>query len=222
LDKPVGLLCHDSSHNCGGDTLINRVKAYLYKKGEWKPENEHSFEPALCNRIDRNTGGIVIAAKNAESLRVMNEKIKLRQITKLYLCILSAIPKEKEATVTAFLEKDEANNTVKITNRKTPSNKTIITKYHVLEERGGLALAEIDLLTGRTHQIRAHMAFIGCPLLGDGKYGKKSHGRFGKGRQALYSYKLIFNEAGENLLDYLHGKQFEVDSVWFLEDFDMR
>ena len=225
-DKPPGLLCHeDSSGN--QDTLINRIKAYLYKKGEFTPASEapssllspnSAFEPSLCNRIDRNTGGIVIAAKNAESLRIINEKIKHRQITKLYLCILTKTPKAKEATLTAFLEKDENTNTVKITDKKTSSNKTIVTKYRVVGEKGGLALAEVNLLTGRTHQIRAHMAYIGCPLLGDGKYGKNSvNKQYGFNKQALYSYKLVFNATDEeNCLDYLSGKQFEVSDIWFL------
>ncbi|MCL1788868.1 MAG: RluA family pseudouridine synthase [Oscillospiraceae bacterium] len=213
-DKPAGLLCHD-----GRDNLINRIKAYLYKKGEFEPENENSFEPALCNRIDRNTGGIVIAAKNAETLRVMNDKIKFRQVTKLYLCLLTGVPKQKEATLTAYLQKDEATNTVKITNKKTSENKTIITKYRILSEKDGLALAEIDLITGRTHQIRAHMAYIGYPLLGDGKYGRnRINKQYGVDKQALYSYKLIFNaekDAENSHLNYLSGRCFEVKEVWF-------
>jgi 23S rRNA pseudouridine955/2504/2580 synthase len=214
-DKPPGLLCHD-----GRDCLINRIKAYLYRKGEFSPEKESSFEPSLCNRIDRNTGGIVIAAKNAETLRVMNEKIKLRQVVKLYLCILTKAPREKQATLTAFLEKDENSNTAKITDRKTPRNKTIITKYRILDERGALALAEIDLKTGRTHQIRAHMAYIGCPLLGDGKYGRnKINKQYGFDKQALYSYKLIFNFIENSHLDYLNGRQFEAADVWFLKEY---
>jgi len=216
VDKPVGLQCHDDKNS-----LIDRIKAYLYKKGEFNPESEQSFEPSLCNRIDRNTAGIVIGAKNAESLRVMNEKIKLRQVKKLYLCILTGVPAERQATLTAYLEKDEAKNQVTVSNKKTEFNKTIITKYRVLDERGGLALAEIDLETGRTHQIRAHMASIGCPLLGDGKYGRnRVNKQYGFDKQALCSYKLIFDfDETENHLNYLRSKQFEVENVWFLEEY---
>jgi 23S rRNA pseudouridine955/2504/2580 synthase len=153
----------------------------------------------------------------------MNDKIKSRQVTKLYLCLLTAAPKEKSATLTAYIEKNETTNTVTVTNTKTPTNKTIITQYRVLEERGGLALAEINLLTGRTHQIRAHMAAIGCPILGDGKYGRnavnKRYAGFAPNKQALCSYKLIFTECGNNCLDYLSGREFEVNNVPFLDEF---
>jgi 23S rRNA pseudouridine955/2504/2580 synthase len=236
-DKPPGLLCHDdgggSPDSCSvADTLINRVKAYLYAKGEFTPGSEHSFEPALCNRIDRNTAGIVIAAKTAESLRHINAKIKSREITKLYLCILCGIPNRQAATMSALLEKDEGTNTVRIRDNRIietngefataehelspkdgripPTARTIITQYRVLETRGDFALAEVNLITGRTHQIRAHMAHIGCPILGDGKYGRNTFNKkYGfANKQALCSYKLI-----------LDGKTHEVAKVWFLEKF---
>ncbi|MDR0223058.1 MAG: RluA family pseudouridine synthase [Oscillospiraceae bacterium] len=219
-DKPAGLLCHEGGGNSPPDTLINRVKAYLYKKGEFIPENENGFEPALCNRLDRNTRGVVIAAKTAEALRVLNEKIKRREIKKLYLCILTGVPKEKAATLTAYLEKDGASNTVKISGKKTPQNKTIVTSYRVIGERGGMALAEIDLVTGRTHQIRAHMAHIGHPLLGDGKYGRLTGKGAGFKNQALCGYKIIFTFKESCSLDYLNGRSFEADKTWLLGKFN--
>ncbi len=223
VDKKNGLVVHEDDEKTS-DTLINRILHYLYDKGEYKPEEENSFVPALCNRLDRNTGGIVIAAKNAESLRILNQKIKDRELEKRYLCITVGIPPKKHDTMTAYLEKNADGNTVKITDKKTPSNKTIITTYDVLKTVGRLALVEVKLETGRTHQIRAHFAHIGCPLLGDGKYGINQVNREYKVKtQALYSYKLKFTFAGDDngCLDYLNGREFTVKDVWFENKFGL-
>ncbi len=220
IDKKNGLVVHEDNENTV-DTLINRLKHYLYDKGEYKPEEENSFAPSLCNRLDRNTGGIVIAAKNAESLRILNQKIKDRELEKYYLCITVGVPPKKMDTITAYLEKNSDDNTVKVTDKKTDKNKTIITTYKVLKTSGSLALLEIKLETGRTHQIRAHMAYIGCPLLGDGKYGiNKVNKEYKIKTQALYSYKLKFTFTTDSgCLDYLNGKEFEVNDVWFEDKF---
>ncbi|WP_312642366.1 RluA family pseudouridine synthase [Hydrogenoanaerobacterium sp.] len=221
IDKKPGLVVHEDESG-QPDTLINRIQHYLFAKGEFSPEEEHSFSPALCNRIDRNTGGIVIAAKNAPTLRVLNQKIKDRELTKLYLAVIHGILEKKAATLEAYLSKDSNENKVRVTKYKTPETRTILTKYQVLAENSRFSLVEVDLLTGRTHQIRAHFAFIGHPLLGDTKYG---FARDNKGTtykyQALYSHKLIFNfitDAGH--LEYLNGKKFAVPGVWFAEDFE--
>ena len=177
--------------------------------------------PALCNRIDRNTGGIVIAAKNAEALRIINEKIRAHELEKSYLCITVGRPKRPEGKIEGFLLKDEAKKEVRFFHKPVPGGKTAVTLYKTLESRGGLSLVECRLLTGRTHQIRVSMAEIGCPLLGDGKYGKGDvNRRYHETRQALYSYKLRFDfptDAGT--LNYLKGKEFTVENVPFREKY---
>ncbi|MBE6838759.1 MAG: RluA family pseudouridine synthase [Ruminococcus sp.] len=220
IDKKCGIVVHEDDENTV-DTLINRIKHYLYDKGEYNPDKENSFTPSLCNRLDRNTGGIVVAAKNAESLRIMNQKIKDREIKKEYLCITINPPPKAKDTATAYLRKDENKKQVYIYDKKSPDTKTIVTKYETLEKSGKLTLVKVDLITGRTHQIRAHMAHMGAPLLGDGKYGINSVNReYNVKTQALYAYKLTFDFTTDSgCLSYLDGKSFEAENIWFLKEF---
>ncbi len=219
VDKRPGLAVHPHDGAQYGKTLIDHIQAYLYAKREWRPREEHSFTPALCNRIDRNTGGIVIAAKTAEALRIMNQKIRDREIDKRYLAIVEGVPKPASGTLKGYLFKDSVKNRVFVTDTPQPGAKSCETRYETLESRNGLSLVECELITGRTHQIRAQFAHAGHPLLGDGKYGKLDK-RFDRKYQALYSYKLTFSFSTDaGALEYLNGKSFQVRQVDFVETY---
>ncbi|MBQ4381929.1 MAG: RluA family pseudouridine synthase [Oscillospiraceae bacterium] len=203
-DKKAGVLCH-SAGQWDVDTLINNIKAYLYGKKEWDPRAENSFAPSLCNRIDRNTAGIVIAAKNAAALRIMDEKIRLREIEKLYLAAVHGTMRPESGTLTGYLFKDARENRVYVYDEPRKGALTAVTGYRTLARAGGDSLLECRLLTGRTHQIRAQLSHAGHPLLGDGKYGRDKD----REGQQLCSYKLKFSfrtPAGE--LEYLNGREF--------------
>ena len=219
VDKRPGLAVHPHDGAEYGRTLIDHIQSYLYQKREWRPREENAFTPALCNRIDRNTGGIVIAAKTAEALRVLNQKIKDREMDKRYLAIVEGTPKPTTGSLKGYLFKDAKKNRVFVTDTPQPGAKTCKTNYKVLQSAKGLSLVECELITGRTHQIRAQFAHAGHPLLGDGKYVKLDK-RFDRNYQALYSYRLTFRfttEAGS--LEYLNGRSYQVNQVEFVDEY---
>lgn len=231
-DKAPGLLSHtgdngenDASGICERDTLVFLIKAYLWKNGEYDPENEASFAPALCNRIDRNTGGLVIAAKNAESLREMNSLIRCGGVKKQYLCAVHGRPQPREGRLIGWIEKNSKTKTVTVYKHEHKGAKQAITYYKLLEfsEKTGLSLLEVTLGTGRTHQIRAQMAASGWPLVGEGKYASVSGSDkklYGYSHQALYSYKITFS-VPDGPLKYLDKKVIQADraSIGFLSLF---
>lgn len=219
VDKRPGLAVHPHDGAEYGRTLIDHIQAYLYQKREWNPRGENSFTPALCNRIDRNTGGIVIAAKTAEALRIMNQKIKDRELDKRYLAVVEGTPKPAVGQLKGYIFKDAKKNRVFVSDTPKTGAKTAQTNYRVLASEKGLSLVECELITGRTHQIRAQFSHAGHPLLGDGKYGKLDK-RFDRTYQALYSYKLTFaftTDAGE--LEDLNGRSFQVEQVDFVTQY---
>lgn len=225
IDKRSGITVHagelhEQKNSKGNEIyLADKLIGYLYKKKEYIPENENSFCPSLCNRLDRNTAGLVIAAKNAESLRVMNQKIRDRELKKIYYCEIEGVPDKCSATLSDFHYKDKASNRVYIfkTREKAKSAfkvrydddiRTVITKYKVIDSAYDRSLVQIELVTGRTHQIRAHMAFYGHPLIGDSKYGKVHSKDKTDLHQHLYSYSIEFifsTDAG--VLSYLDRKK---------------
>ncbi len=209
VNKRPGMLCH-SAGEWTWDTLIAHIQAYLRAKGEWDPTAENSFAPALCNRIDRNTGGIVIAAKTAEALRIMDEKVRAREMEKTYLCAVLGTPKPSAGRLEGYLFKDAKKNQVYVYDSPRTGAKTAVTEYRTLGNADGLSLLECRLITGRTHQIRAQLSHAGWPLLGDGKYGRERDNRtYGEKGQALCSWKLRFAfSAPAGALEYLNGREF--------------
>ena len=195
-------------------TLIFSVKAYLAAKGEYDPRSENSFAPALCNRIDRNTSGLVIAAKNARTLRAVNAAIRDREIKKYYLCAVHGIPEKESDTLTAYLKKDEKTRKVDVADApRGQGYKKIVTAYRVLKKDRArdIALCEVELLTGRTHQIRAHFDHV-----------NRDDKKIGFRYQALCSYKTVFRSEKDEL-SYLYGKSFSIpadaDRIPFLSLF---
>jgi len=219
LSKRAGLICHpDEGEKV--HTLLTYAQAYLYQKGEWNPRRD--FAPALCNRIDRFTAGIVIFAKTEEALRAMDAKIRTHEVQKYYLCIVHGRMKYPEGTLRHFLFKKPEQKKVTVSRKNEPGSKETITHYRTADENGGLTLVECLLGTGRTHQIRAQFAFIGHPLLGDNQYGSaKDNARYGRNNgQALCAYRLIFAFEGDTgCLSGLNGRAFQVKDVPFVKEY---
>ncbi|MDF9824139.1 23S rRNA pseudouridine955/2504/2580 synthase [Breznakia sp. PF5-3] len=216
MNKPVGLLVH-SDQNEDIDTLINRMKKYLHEKGEYNPESEQSFAPALAHRIDRNTQGLVIGAKNAESLRNINLLIKERRLDKFYLALIKGIPNKNADTWIHYHKKE--NQKIIIRDIEEVGYKQMKTKYHVLKTKQDISLVEIELFSGRAHQIRAQFAHMGFPLLGDLRYGS-THTDFQY--QALCAYKLVFHSSNNDYFSYLDGKEITLNRILLLDYFNQQ
>jgi 23S rRNA pseudouridine955/2504/2580 synthase len=204
LSKPAGISVHSDEHD-SVHTLINHVQAYLFQSGQWRPDAENSFAPALCHRLDRNTSGLIIAAKTAPALRMLHTKFASGEIQKFYICRVLGHVAPQTGELTHFLRRDTKRKMVTVHDNPLPGGRTASLRYRVLEKHSGTSLLEVQLLTGRTHQIRAQLAYIGHPLLGDGKYGTDNSRR----GQALCAFKLAFAFTSPSPpLDYINGRVF--------------
>lgn len=209
VNKPAGVLSHAESAG-DRDTLIDQILSYLNEKGEYDPREEKSFVPALCNRLDRNTSGIVIAGKTAEALRQLNEAVKTKRVKKLYMALVCGTA-DKGGRLEDRYAKDRENNKAYLGS----GDKNIITKYRPLKTNGSYTVMEVELITGKSHQIRVHMASIGCPIAGDTKYGNAEKNAYfrkkaGVKRQLLHAYKMRLGGLGGEL-EYLNGKVITAD-----------
>jgi len=217
-DKRPGLMAHPDAHE-KVNTLITHIRAYLYQKGEYEPGRD--FQPALCNRIDRFTGGFEIFAKTEAAMKILNQRIRDREVEKFYYCIALGNFQKKSGMLDNYIVKSPEMKKVTVSPRMVPGGQKAQTKYRVLSYKDGLSLVECELLTGRTHQIRAQMAYAGHPLLGDNQYGNKTRNeKYGRSFQALYAYKLKFaftTDAG--CLNALNGKEFVAPEVRFIEEY---
>lgn len=204
-DKPHGLPSQETAP--GADCLESRIRAYLLSNGKLNLNAVPLFIPSLCHRIDRNTAGLVIAAKNSAALRILNQKLKNREIRKLYLCETERTPAPPCGKICGWLRRG-ADRKMIFSETESDGASRCETKYKTLKN-GSPALVEAELLTGRTHQIRAGLAHIGCPIAGDVKYGAKPDGTHRY--QHLTAYKLIFDfKSDSGILEYLNNKIIEI------------
>lgn len=218
LYKPAHLLCH--SDRTGDANLVDAFAAYLEAKGEYDPHAEKRFAPALCNRLDRGTEGLVLAAKSYAALRDLNAIIRDDMMKKEYLTITVGAP--PQGRFVAWLQHSEKNNKVRIHARESEGYKQIITEVTVIRQAGPFALCRIGLITGRTHQIRAHLAYLGHPVLGDIKYGNhKMNERTGLKTQALCAQRLTFGRIPEeNTLHYLSGRVIKLNDPEIVKTYE--
>ncbi len=207
VEKWPGVLVHSNSTQ-GPPTLTDYVLTYLFDKGDYTPENNISFTPASCNRLDRNTSGVVIFGKTFEGLKLLNEMIRERKIKKYYSALVKG--KIKDGLYKAYILKDERENISRIYDNPGKNLKEISMEVKTIQTCGTFSFLEIDLITGRSHQIRAHLSHMGNPIVGDSKYGDKKlnsffYNRYGLDYQFLYAYKLVFKNCPEQLL-YMENK----------------
>lgn len=213
INKETGILSHGAGEGYE-DNIVDSMVSYLIQKGEYVPRIEKTFTPSICNRLDRNTSGIIIGAKNYQSLKAVNEAIKKSSIRRFYKTIVKGTI-SRDFSAEGYLSKDEDRNIVEISQEDTEGSKKIITNISVLKKSKEYSLLGVELITGRTHQIRGHLSSLGYPVIGDRKYGSKTVNTkflkiYGLDNQWLHGYKIQF-EGLSAPLEYLNGKTFTAE-----------
>ena len=223
INKPAGML---SQKSVPSDVSLNEyLLGYLEKSGQWKQEESKAFRPSVCNRLDRNTSGLVICGKSMAGLQQMAALLKDRSLHKYYLCLVKGVMTEGQH-LEGYLLKDENSNQVKIFQKETEGAAHIITEYEPLYTEGETTLLKVTLVTGKSHQIRAHLSSIGHPIIGDPKYGERKVNAFfrethGIKNQMLHAWKLTFPELAEPL-DNLSEKSFEAEPEGLMKQYLMK
>ena len=223
INKPAGML---SQKSVPSDVSLNEyLLGYLEKSGQWKQEESKAFRPSVCNRLDRNTSGLVICGKSMAGLQQMAALLKDRSLHKYYLCLVKGVMTESQH-LEGYLLKDENSNQVKIFQKETEGAAHIITEYEPLYTEGETTLLKVTLVTGKSHQIRAHLSSIGHPIIGDPKYGERKVNAFfrethGIKNQMLHAWKLTFPELAEPL-DNLSEKSFEAEPAGLMKQYLMK
>ena len=209
INKPSGMLSQPGDD--GTPSLVEYLTGYLLETGSLTEEDLRTFRPSVCNRLDRNTTGLIAAGKSLAGLQELSEMFKSRNLHKYYLCLVEGVL-EQEKYIKGYLHKDEKCNKVTVQETETSGALPIETRYRPLGDNGTVTLLEVELITGRTHQIRAHLAGTGHPLIGDYKYGRRTLNdeycrKYGLKSQLLHAYRLEIPEI-EGRLSYLSGKEF--------------
>ncbi len=207
IEKWPGVLVHADEKD-GEASLTDYVLSYLFNKGDYDPKDELTFRPAPCNRLDRNTSGMVVYGKNMKALQVINEMIRNRSIKKYYCALVKG--RIESGLYEGYIVKDINTNTSKVFKKEVEGSKKIAMDVELIDSVGSYSYVEIELITGRSHQLRAHLASLGNYIIGDKKYGDKKinnyfNNKYTLGFQYLYAYKLIFKDCPEEF-SYLENK----------------
>lgn len=210
INKPAGILSHGAGEEFE-ENIVDSLITYLIQRGDYIPRIEKTFSPSICNRLDRNTSGVIIGAKNSEALRLVNKAIKEGSVRKYYKTIVKGTIKE-DFEHKGFLIKDEDRNLVDISDKQGERSKDVYTKFRVIMSKGGYSLLEVELITGRTHQIRSTLQTMGYPVIGDRKYGNsvvndEFRKKYGLENQWLHGYRIVLDGLEEKL-DYLNSREF--------------